>query len=353
MSATLNPEMLILARESRGLSQTDLHRKTGIPQAAISKYESGVSAVPEDRLETIAESLGYPTRFFFRPDRVHGYGSSCFYHRKQQSLPVRKLREIQAQMNVRRLAVTPLLQGIQIETEIRFDRLDIDEYDSPTQIARLVRRNWRLPLGPVQNLVGSIESAGGIVVRGSFGTRKLDAISQWLPGERPLFFVNVEAPGDRLRWTLAHEIGHIVMHTLHSEDQEREADEFAAELLLPEREIKPDLRALTMAKLGPLKQYWKVSMAALIKRAHDLNQITERQYRRFFTKLNALNYRINEPNPIPQEEPNLIKEIIEVHRTAHSYSTTELSNVASLKVKEFQSVYLDQIDEKPRLRLVE
>ncbi len=353
MSAALNPEMLILARESRGLSQTDLHRKTGIPQAAISKYESGVSAVSDERLEIIAETLGYPTRFFFRADLVHGYGSSCFYHRKQQSLPVRKLREIQAQMNVRRLALTPLLQGIHIDTEIHFDRLDVDEYDSPKEIARLVRRNWRLPLGPVQNMVGTIESAGGIVVRGSFGTRKLDAISQWLPGQRPLFFVNGEAPGDRLRWTLAHEIGHIVMHTLHSEDQEREADEFAAEFLMPEKEIKPDLRSLTMAKLGPLKQYWKVSMAALIKRARDLDQITERQYRRFFTKLNALNYRMNEPNPIPQEEPRLVKEIIEVHRTEHSYSAAELSTVAALKVEEFYSVYLDQIDEKPRLRLVD
>lgn len=353
MSAALNPEMLVLARESRGLSQTDLHRQTSIPQAAISKYESGVADVPEDRLEAIAEALGYPTRFFYRPDRVHGYGSSCFYHRKQQSLPVRKLREIQAQMNVRRLAVAPLLRGIQIDTEVYFDRLDIDEYDSPEEIARLVRRNWRLPLGPVQNMVASIESAGGIVVRGSFGTRKLDAISQWLPGQRPLFFVNGEAPGDRLRWTLAHEIGHIVMHTHHSEDQEREADAFAAEFLMPEREVKPGLRALTMAKLGPLKQYWKVSMAALIKRAHDLGQINGRQYRRFFTKLNALNYRMNEPNPIPQEAPNLIREIIEVHRTRHSYSATELSVAASLQVEEFRSVYLDQIDEKPRLRLVE
>lgn len=353
MDAALNPEMLVLARESRGLSQTELHRITSIPQAAISKYESGVAAVPDDRLEVIAEALGYPKHFFFRPGPVYGFGSSCFYHRKQQTLPVRKLREIQALMNVRRLAVEPLLRGIHIETEIYFDRLDIDEYDSPKEIARLVRRNWRLPLGPVQNLVGTIESAGGIVVRGSFGTRKLDAISQWLPGQRPLFFVNGEAPGDRLRWTLAHEIGHIIMHTLHSEDQEREADEFAAEFLMPEREIKPDLRSLTMAKLGPLKQYWKVSMAALIKRARDLNQITERQYRRFFTKLNALNYRMNEPNPLPQEEPHLIKEIIEVHRTAHSYSTAELSLAAALKAEEFYSMYLDQLDEKPRLRLVE
>lgn len=353
MKNMLNPEMLVLGRESRGLNQTELSRRTGISQAAISKYESGVVEVPEDRIQVVADALGYPPRFFFRQDSVYGYGSSCFYHRKQQSLPVRKLREIQALMNVRRLEIGPLLRDIQIETDIHFDRMDIGEYDSPAQIARLVRRNWRLPPGPVQNLVGAIESAGGVVIRGAFGTRKLDAISQWAPGQQPLFFVNEEAPGDRLRFTLAHEIGHIAMHTLHSKDQEREANEFAAEFLMPAKEIRSDLRSLTMAKLAPLKPYWKVAMAALIKRAYDLNQITERQYRRFFTQLNQLNVRFNEPNPIPQEEPRLIKDIIEVHRDVHHYSAAQLSYLATLDLEEFCTIYLKDENMQPRLRLVE
>lgn len=354
----MNPEMLVLARESRALSQTELARKTGIPQAAISKYETGASDVPSDRLTTLSKALGYPVRFFFRWDRVYGYGSSCFYHRKQQSLPVRKLREIQALVNVRRLQIEPLLRDVRIDTEVHFDRMDVGEHESPEQIARLVRRNWRLPHGPVQNLVRAIEDAGGVVVPARFGTRKLDAISQWASGERPLFLVNEDAPGERLRFTLAHEIGHLVMHTFHSDDQEREADRFAAEFLMPEREIKRDLRSLAFRKLGPLKCHWKVSMAALIRRAYDLSQITERQYRRFFTQLSKLGYRLNEPYPIPPEEPTVMRSVIEFQRTQHHYSATELSRVAAVEFKEFCSVYLDgewpeEDGERTRLRLIE
>lgn len=352
MSAVLNPQMLALARESRALSQAELSEKTGIPQAALSRYEKGLSVVPDDRLGMLAEKLNYPTRFFFRSDQVYGYGSSCFYHRKQQSLPVRKLKEIQALMNVRRMHIEPLLRDVHIDTDVHFDRMDIEEYESPEEIARLVRRNWRLPHGPVQNLIHSIESAGGIVVQDNFRTRKLDAISQWLPGSRPLFFVNESAPGDRLRFTLAHEIGHIIMHTFHSEDQEREADRFAAEFLMPEKEIKSDLHSLTFRKLGPLKGHWKVAMAALIKRAYDLNQITKRQYQRFFTQMNKLGYRLNEPYPIPQEESTVLRKVIEFQQTKHRYSVAELSYISTAAIDEFCSVYLKMEDEQSPLRVV-
>lgn len=358
MGAETNPEMLVLARESRALSQKELAHQTGIPQAAISKYETGASAIPSDRLELLADALRYPTRFFYRWDRVYGYGSSCFYHRKQQSLPVRKLREIQALMNVRRLQVEPLMRDIHIDTYAHFDRIDVAEHESPEQIARLVRRNWRLPHGPIQSMVGAIEDAGGVVITARFGTRKLDAISQWAAGERPVFLVNEDSPGDRLRFTLAHEVGHLVMHTFHSDDQEREADRFAAEFLMPEREIKPALRSLTFRKLGPLKCHWKVAMAALIRRAYDLKQITERQYRRFFSQLNKFGYRLNEPYPIPREEPTVLKNVIEFQRTHHRYSAAELSYVAAVDLEEFCAVYLDgewpeSESERTGLRLVE
>src|SRR5215217_2703750 len=138
MSAVSNPQMLVLARESRALSQAELSRQTGIPQAALSRYEKGISVVPDDRLEMLAATLNYPVRFFFRSDQIYGYGSSCFYHRKQQSLPVRKLKEIQALTNVRRIQIEPLMDDVHIDIDTHFDRMDIGEYESPEEIAQLV-----------------------------------------------------------------------------------------------------------------------------------------------------------------------------------------------------------------------
>ena len=69
---------------------------------------------------------------------------------------------------------------------------------------------------------------------------------------------------------------------------EGEADRFAAEFLMPEREIRSDLRPpLTIARLAALKPYWKVSMAALARRAWNVGTIDQNRYRRLFTELSG------------------------------------------------------------------
>ncbi|MDP9438010.1 MAG: XRE family transcriptional regulator [Actinomycetota bacterium] len=351
MRKPANNEMLILARESRGMSQSDLAERAEITQASVSKFESGIIEIPDERVEALAEALGYPVGFFYREGSRRGFASPHLYKRKRE-MPMKQLRAIEATTNVRALEVASLLRGVEIETDVYFDRLDVDEFDSPEDIARMVRARWRLPMGPIQNLVRAVESAGGIVVVSDFGTRKLDAISQWMPDhKRPLFFINSDSPGDRLRFSLAHEIGHVTMHEVRSEDPEGEADRFAAELLMPAKEIKSDLRSLSMQKLGSLKYYWKVSMAALVMQARNLGQMTDAQYRRFWTKMGKLGYRTKEPNPIPREEPSVVKDVIDLYRYHHKYSVSDLSRMTHLHAHEFGHLYLQR--DQPHLRLVD
>jgi Zn-dependent peptidase ImmA (M78 family) len=350
MIDTAKPEMLALARESRGLTQTQLATKAGLSQAAISKMESGMADLPDERLTQFAEILGYPKAFFYRTAQRVGYESPCFFHRKRQSMPIRKLREIEARINVQHLQVERLLQGVEIDTEVCFDRLDITEYGgSAEEIARLVRYRWRLPLGPIPNLVRAVEAAGGLVVRSSFGTRKLDAVSLWPRGSRPVFFINEEMPAERVRYSLAHEIGHVVMHTEPSQNQEREADRFAAELLMPEAEIRDDLRSVTLERLIPLKLYWRVSMAAIVKHAYSIEAITYNQYRRLNTVLSQMGYRTKEPHPLPPEEPSTIARIIELHLAQRGYTVAQLSELATATEKEFRAQFLNQ---RQHLRVV-
>src|SRR5207253_274668 len=155
----------------------------------------------------------------------------------------------------------------------------LDYKSGPEEIAQLVRSAWMIPMGPVQNMTEAIENAGGIVVRMDFQTRQADALSEWIPGFPPLFLVNSDPgiPGDRLRLTLAHEVAHAVMHRYPNPEMEDQANSFAAEFLMPRRQIRASLYNLTLAKLVQLKRIWKVSMAALIHRAFELKTITEAQ----------------------------------------------------------------------------
>ena len=340
-----SPEMLTVARESRAYSQTELARRLQVTQGYISKLEAGVIEMPEDRLSDFAAALDYPVEFF--QQRPQFGDSPCLYHRKRQTVSVTDRRRIEAECMIAGLVVRNVMHGLDVETDRAFPTMDIDEYGSPEEIAQILRRHWRLPSGPIRNLVLVIEAAGGIVVRHAFGTRKIDAISQWPGRERPLFVVNVDIPWDRVRFTLAHEIGHLVMHAAPSSEMEAEADAFTAEFLLPAAEIAPDLDGITIPKLVSLKMFWRVSIAALVRRARDLDAITTRQYRYMFMQLGRLGYRKVEPAALDPEEPTVLTDAFSVHR-ANGLSEEELARMARIEPRELHARY----GVKPTLRIV-
>jgi Zn-dependent peptidase ImmA (M78 family)/transcriptional regulator with XRE-family HTH domain len=324
-----NPEMLILARETRGHNQSALASLVSIQQGTVSKIESGLLVPSEDLISKLADRLEFPSDFFFQTDRVFGFNSTVFFHRKRQSMPDRILRKLHAQMNLTRMRIGRLSRSLNVVVQSGFQSMDPEEYEGGvTAVARLVRQMWMLPSGPVRNLVEAIENAGGIVIDFDFGTKQADAISEWVPGFPPIFLVNSNSdiPWDRRRLTLAHELGHIIMHRLPNPKMEDQANEFASEFLMPRREIKPSLYALTMAKLADLKRYWKVSMQALIERAFQLKTITEYQRRNFYINLNRKGSRVHEPleHEYSPERPTSLFKMALAHIESLGYSVREL-----------------------------
>lgn len=353
MTRPVNHEMLILARESRGLTQVDLARHAGLSQAELSRFENGAREPSAEQLERLADVLAYPASFFRRKGERYGIGSKGVFHRKRKSLSAKELDQLNAKIDLLRIMVSELMRSVEIEREHSFPSHDPEDFnDDIEQIAALVRAQWKLPRGPIKDLVGVIENAGGIVHFTDFGTPKLDAISQWIPSTPPVFLVNSEKPGDRVRFTLCHELGHVILHdqTMRElNEMEEQADKFASAFLMPEQDILPDFdQRLTLPRLAQLKSKWRVSMAALAKRAYDLEQITERQYRSIFEDLSKSGYRMREPINITVQRPSLIQEIIASHVTDLKYSINELAEALSLYEDELVREYLDQPD-GPRL----
>jgi Zn-dependent peptidase ImmA (M78 family)/transcriptional regulator with XRE-family HTH domain len=337
--------MVSLIREYRGLTQAELAQRVGVTQGYLSKFENGVADIPAETVESLAAALDWPTSFLYRPDTRTGVGN-CVFHRKQSTVPMKTLRTVEATANILRIGLRPLLAEVDVGADFDFPILDIHEYGGDVdRIAQLARGAWRLPYGPVANLVRTVESAGGIVFRVSFGTRRFDAVSQWADHMPPVFLLNDVATPDRVRFSLAHEIGHVVMHSMPTPDMEREAHRFAAEFLMPAREIRGDLVNLDLAKAAALKQHWKVSMAALIYRARDLEVIPDWRAKSMFVELGRLGWRINEPGDVPIEAPSLAREIVDAVLVEDSID--DVSDLTGLPVRELMTVVMG---EKPGLR---
>ena len=361
-----NHHMLTLARDSRSLTQAELASNLGIMQGTLSKYETGFQEPTVEVVESLSDVLGYNKEFFFELGRP--YGLPPFHYRRRKKLSAKVLARIVAEMNIRRIHISKLLVSFNWKTNTFIPEIDPDEYRgrgkealTVESAARSLREMWMLPAGPIENMVELLEDNGGIVIPCDFGSDLIDAMSQRIEGFPVLFFVNVNSPSDRLRHTLAHELGHMVLHTItvkSDEEMEDEADAFAGAFLLPADEIRPQLRKFDLRQLANLKRYWKVSMAALAVRADRLMLITPYQSKMFWIEMSKLGWRKREPHEPLREHPRLLREMIAFHTNRLGYSVSEMAKLLHLRTGEFQEMYHPEItgdpqpNGAPRLRLV-
>lgn len=341
MSVTVNPDMLTLAREIRGLTQTQLAESSNIRQAKISRYEGGVTDIHLDDLEVFATALRFPTDFFLQEGSRLGAGTSEIFHRRRRTVRSKDLKRIDGLVNLHRLGSRQLLKAFDPVSPSFIPCYAVDELDDIGEIASAVRATWSIPPGPVHNLIGWLEQASCLVFSCDFETDKIDEVVQWIHPYRPIILVNSTAPADRLRFSLAHALGHLVMHRGEEpyKEMEKEADQFAAEFLMPASDIVDELVPVTINHMLELKQYWKVSMAALIYRAKVLGVITERQSTSLFQQRSRLGYTKNEPFPISRETPRLVRNLIDGHKELLGYSDEELAKLLKVSLADYHKWY--------------
>lgn len=361
MNQVAHRRLVTLVREAKGWSQRQLAQDAGISQGFLSKVEAGLLDLHGDKLEQVAAALDCPVELLVDDTPVQGLEVTCLHHRRRHSkMTAGKKKQIEAVTHLTRVSVQGLMAGIDFDPQTRLDRLDIDEYEDPAEIARILRTAWRVPSGPIENLTNLLEAVGIIVIQRPLGTTAQDAVSTWPHDQdrHPMMVVNTGLPPDRYRFNLAHELGHLVMHRLPGENQENQANEFASEFLAPGSDIGPQLVGLTtreFSRLMALKAQWKVSIAFLVRRAKDLSMITERQYREFQMQLGRLGWRTVEPGTLAPESPTTLARVIATHRREHGYSDQDLARAALMTPESFHRHYTPQsgLSRPTQLRAVE
>lgn len=309
-----------------------------VSQGYLSKLEDGLPvAVSADIVLRLAEVLRVPIRFL--QDEVPVPAFHPLY-RKRASLGVGFLAQAEAKLQMKTLRVERLMRSIESDApEIR--ALDPDDFRGGVKsVVRTVKEWLHIPSGPVDNLTELIEQGAGIpVIEFDFGTLKIDGVSIWFRGTTPLIFINPKLPADRIRLTLAHEFGHLIMHRLPKPEDEadEEANAFAAEFLMPEDEIRSSFYPLNLDTLARLKLRWKVSMATLLRRAYEIGRIKESYYRWLNIQMNKNGIRKAEPyeEMISRERPRLLNQMVAFYLEDLEYSREELCYHLNLTMEEF------------------
>lgn len=334
--------MITLAREARGFTQQDLAERINTQKAYISKIEHGSLGISETLLNSISEATAYPVHFFFQPGTIMPV-NLCYRMRKK--VPAKLITPIEAKINIIRNNVQFLTRSLNKQTPL-IATYKVTEQHTPVHIAQQVRQTLNIQTPVVENLTKVIEGHGIAISSFEFGTDRVDSRSMLTNDQYPIIFLNRNLLGDRLRFSLAYELGHLLMHTYAFAASERdishEANLFAAELLMPAADIIKDFEnGVSLPILGELKRKWKVSMISLLYRADDLGVLTPNQKRYLIQQFNQAKIRRREPVEldVPKEKPMLIQQMVAELCDKTNMDLSQFAELMALKLEDYLELY--------------
>lgn len=358
--APFNGEMFRLARQFRGLTQKEFAEKLGAEASSVSRVENCVTQPTSEMAERAADILDLPLAFFRQPERPYGLPMSVHpMLRAKAAVAQHTIDQALAELNLRIMHVRRLLRSVEYEPVLTLPEVDLGSIGGdPEEAAALVRRTWLMPAGPVIDLVQWVERAGCFVMHAELPDAAMSGVTLRVPDIRPCIFLNKTMPADRMRHTLAHELGHLILHRYPNSEMEREADSFAAAFLMPANDIRPYFagKRIDLRLLAALKPEWRVSMQSLLYRASTLRFVNDNQARYLWQQFSIRKMKMREPPEldIPPETPSLVAKLISLHIGKLGYTVEDLATVAALYKREFVSMYgIDEPAQKrPKLRVV-
>jgi Zn-dependent peptidase ImmA (M78 family)/transcriptional regulator with XRE-family HTH domain len=310
-----NHNALRVARELRGIQKNKLAKNLELTPSAITQFESGKSRPNAQTVGRISLALNFPPSFFAQPGDFGALSSDLAHFRSLRS---------SSQIERRKMVSTSALIGLIIafvEPHVALPEEQVSPctgYGVSTpedieQAAAKLRKDWGLGAGPISHIVHLLESKGILAFRLFSDCKRVDAFSLWHKG-RPLVFLNTEkGSATRSRFDAVHELGHLIMHADYLPGdrlQEEQANKFASAFLLPRESFTQECpRRLIWPHFLELKQRWKVSLPALVRRAKDLCLISEHTYWRANMQIRQ-RWHYNEPGEPQIEKPSLLPQAI-------------------------------------------
>lgn len=300
------------------VTQVELADAVGVTQTLLSKVESGVRSATPDLIDSVAGATGTPTSFFhvIPPDLP----PLTLRFRKLAGARKTETRRVEQLLAEAYRIVWDLLSSRDdyLAPNLPVARADTLSAEDIEHVAARTREAMGIDVdSPVRHVTRLCERSGIVVVplvlpgeHSEFNAVGHYGVSCW-PGNHDPALVGyfLGGSGDRQRFTLAHELGHLVLHTRRRlvADAESEANRFAGALLAPEHRMAEamDRTDLTLRDFAKMKARWGMSIQALIMRGSHLGYITERRKTSLFKQLNNRGWRKEEPVVVHYEEPNL------------------------------------------------
>ena len=300
------------ARHAAGLSLRDLAPRVGVSAMALSKYEREEMTPSSTVLIRLSNVLERRLDYFMRPARV---AVSEPQYRRRASMSKKDEAKVRAQVEewVDRYIALEHLVGDTPEFSLEGIDRSVASVDESEGIAEKLREAWSLGFDPIENMADVLEFRG-IRVGSIEGSPKFDALTFLINDNVPVIAVKQGVTGDRERFSMAHELGHLVLDPGPDVDAEAAATRFAEAFLVPRSmvllELGPPRHTLSLRELSFLKCKYGLSMRAWIYRASHVGIIDAAAARRLHMQFAHNRWTVKEPgDQVAFDEPRRLRSL--------------------------------------------
>lgn len=311
------------ARLAAGLTLDALGDKVGVTHTAIQKYEKGAMTPPSSQLLKLARACGIRVEYFFRTHEVELLEPefrklATFGKTAQEALKIKVVDLVEKRVELLGFFPESPILGFEPPADLPKNITVLDQLEV---FSDKVRDAWKLGLNPIGDLTDTLETLGLLVIvvdEENPGFSGLTATARTSDGRRyPVVAVSSRWPGDRQRFTLAHELGHLLLAgRIDAQlNEEKACDRFAGAFLAPKAAVLQLLgqsrRGLEWQELFALKHEFGLSMAGWLQRAKQCGVITEAVHLEMWKRFSSKGWRKGEPGePLPREHPRLFEQLV-------------------------------------------
>ena len=341
-------ERLYRARLAAGLTLAGLAQRVGLSHTAIQKFEHGKLTPSSSQLLKIARACGVRTEYFFRVSQVELVQPEfrkhkVFSKKSQEALKLKTLELIERRVELLMAFPDPPMPVFVVPN---LPANGIAALEDIEQFAVDIRNAWQLGMNPISDLTDTLESLGLLVVlvpEDSPHFYGFSALANLSDGSQyPVIAVSERSPGDRQRFTLAHELGHFLLaRRLPSGiDEERACDRFAAAFLVPPVAVSQQLgkqrNEIEWQELYALKHEFGLSMAGWLQRAKQCDVLTAPAYLSAVRRFSGKGWHKQEPGePLPREHPRLFKQLVYRALAQHYISESKAAELLGIPLVQF------------------
>lgn len=315
-----------------------------LSRQALHRYEKGEVIPDAEKINRLSKALKVSSDYFFRTTKVE---LSDVEYRKLSKMPQKDAAIINEKTKEYLSRYLELEEILGLHHAFEHPLKDfpvVTEYKQVNNAANILRVKWELGKGPIFNIVELLEDKNIKVVKLDVA-EDFDGLQTFVNGNIPVIAYNVRKANkpDRIRFTLLHELAHLLLNFGDITEKEKETlcHQFSGAMLLPEETIKAELGAhrnkLSTLELGNIKKQYGISMQALVMRAKACGIINDHYTKQFFFFMKQMNWRMDEPVEYQgAEESNRFEQLLFRALIEDQISMSKAASLSNQSLAEFK-----------------